>query len=191
MFFSPVFISWNRRDMMNSSSKKYWVVIIVLLVAMGGMFLWKTIANKKLRQEQTAQQQQWAEVTRQTITENARQFLRLAAIPLVWAIRSEMLKENYEQINEFLIEFVKEAHIQQILVAKTDGKVVVATDKKKEGAPFASLFPGAFLEKNQTTVADDANGNIIVVSPIMAFNRKLGIFLMVYEPEKTALAAGQ
>ncbi|MBN2399156.1 MAG: hypothetical protein JXI33_02315 [Candidatus Aminicenantes bacterium] len=176
---------------MNPSSKKYWVVIIVLLVAMGGMFLWKTIAEKKLRQEQTAQRQQWAEVTRQTITENARQFLRLAAIPLVWAIRSEMLKENYEQINEFLIEFVKESHIKMILVATVDGTVVVATDKKLEGAAFSSLYPGGFLEKNETTVADDASGNIIIASPVMAFNRKLGIFFMVYEPERIAIATEQ
>ena len=176
---------------MNPGSKKYFYVIIALLVALAGMFIWKTVAEKNMQKQQESRRLQWVEITRQTITENTRQFLRLAAIPLVWAIKAEMLKENYEQINEFLVQFVKEPHIKQILVAKIDGMVVVATDKKLEGAAFSSLYPGEYLEKNETMVADDEKGNIFIVSPIMAFNRKLGIFFMVYEPEKTALDAVQ
>jgi hypothetical protein len=177
--------------MMNASSKKYFYVIFILLVALGGMYIWKTMAVKNVGQEQESRRLQWVEITHQTVAKNTRQFLRLAAIPLVWAIRSEMLKENYEQINEFLVQFVKEPHIRQILVAKIDGTVVVATDKKMEGAEFSSLYPGKFLDENETAVADDGMGNIFVISPIMAFNRKLGIFFLVYEPEKIALDAVQ
>lgn len=176
---------------MEQSSKKYFYIIVVLLVSLAGMYLWKTIAEKNVREEQESRRLQWVETTRQTITEKTRHFLRLATIPLVWAIKAEMLKENYEQINEFLIQFVKEPHIKQILVAKIDGMVVVATDKKLEGAAFSSLYPGEFLEKNETVVAEDEKGNILIVSPIMAFNRKLGIFFMVYEPEKIDMAAAQ
>ena len=58
------------------------------------MFIWKTVAEKNMQKQQESRRLQWVEITRQTITENTRQFLRLAAIPLVWAIKAEMLKEN-------------------------------------------------------------------------------------------------
>ncbi|MBU4267504.1 MAG: hypothetical protein KJ808_01440 [Acidobacteria bacterium] len=172
---------------MEQSSKKYFYVIAVLLVALSGMYLWKTFSEQDVQKKQEVQRQQLVEKYQKTITEKTRYFLRLATTPFVWAIRKEMLRENYEQINEYLLQFIKEPHIRRILVAKSDGTVVVATDKKLEGLMFSSLYPADFLEKNEMVITDEKNGDILIISPIMAFNNKLGIFLMVYESEKIAV----
>lgn len=47
------------------------------------------------------------------------------------------------------------------------------------------------MEKDELVITDDKNGNILVVSPIMGLNKKLGMFFMVYEPEKINLTANQ
>ncbi|HZV47588.1 MAG TPA: hypothetical protein VFG06_09630 [Thermodesulfovibrionales bacterium] len=125
------------------------------------------------------------------MTEKTRYFLRLTTTTFVWAIRKEMLRENYEQINEYLNQFVKEPHIKQVLVVKSDGTVAVATDKKLEGVAISSLYPNELIEKNEIEITDDQNGNMLILSPIMGFNKKLGMFLMVYEPGKITIEATQ
>lgn len=177
---------------MKESGKKYLYVIGVLVVLVFIMYLWKTIAVKNVQKQMEAQQIQLIEKSQQVITEKTRYFLRLTTTPFVWAIRKEMLRENYEQINEYLNQFVKEPHIKQILVVKSDGTVAVATDKKLEGVAFSSLYPNELMEKNEIVITDDKkNGNILVVSPIMGLNKKLGMFLMVYEPEKITIDVTQ
>lgn len=166
------------------SGKKYLYVIGVLVVLVFIMYLWKTIAVKNVQKRMEAQQIQLIEKSQQVITEKTRYFLRLTTTPFVWAIRKEMFRENYEQINEYLNQFVKEPHIKQILVVKSDGTIAVATDKKLEGVAFSSLYPNELMEKNEIFITNDKNGNILVISPIMGLNKKLGMFLMVYEPEK-------
>ncbi len=176
---------------MQQGNKKFYAVILVLLAALAGMVLWKSMAVRTERKDQENRREAWrlqvVETVRRTVTENTRQLLRLATIPMVWAIRKEMQKENFEQIDEYLVQFVKEPRIRQILVAKYDGTVVVATDKKLEGASFSSLYPGEFLQKNEMVITDDQKGNILIVIPIMGLNDKIGVFLMVYEPETISL----
>jgi putative NADH-flavin reductase len=171
---------------MERSSKKYFYVIAILLVALAGMYGWKTFTVQSVRTDQEVQRLKLVKVYQKAITEKTRYFLGLATTPFVWAIRKEMINENYEQINEYLIQFVKEPHVKRILVVKDDGTVAVATDKKLEGASFSSLYPSEFLEKNETVITDDKDGNIVIVAPIMGLNKKIGMFLMVYEPEKIA-----
>lgn len=166
---------------MKESGKKYLYMIGILVVLLFITYLWKTIALKNIQKQMEAQQIELIEKSQQVITEKTRYFLRLTTTTFVWAIRKEMFRENYEQINEYLNQFVKEPHIKQILVVKSDGTVAVATDKKLEGVAFSSLYPNELMEKNEIVITDDKNGNILVVAPIMGLTKKLGMFFMIYE----------
>lgn len=176
---------------MKESGKKHLYVIGVLVVLVFIIYLWKNVAVKNVREQMEAQQIQLIEKSQQVMTEKTRYFLRLTTTTFVWAIRKEMLRENYEQINEYLNQFVKEPHIKQVLVVKSDGTVAVATDKKLEGVAISSLYPNELIEKNEIEITDDQNGNMLILSPIMGFNKKLGMFLMVYEPGKITIEATQ
>lgn len=90
------------------SRKKCLYIIGVLLVLLFITYLWKTIAVKNVQKQMETRQIQLIEKSQQVITEKTRYFLRLTTTPFVWAIRKEMLRENYEQINEYLNQFVKE-----------------------------------------------------------------------------------
>lgn len=172
---------------MEQSNKKFFYIIAALAVLLIGMYAWKAIAIKNIQKANESQRLQLVEKHQQDVTEKTRYFLNLTTTPFVWAIRKEMLKENYEQINEYLIQFVKNPRIKQIIVVKSDGTVAVSTDKKLEGAPFSSLYPQEFLEKTESAVSNDDQGNILIISPIMGFDKNLGTFLMVYQPEKGAV----
>jgi len=161
-------------------------VFVVLLI---GVFVWKSIAVKNIENRMEAQRAKLMEKQQQVTTNKTHDLLRLATIPLVWVVRREMIMENYGQINEYLNRFIKEPHVKQIVVVKSDGTIAVATDKKVEGAPISSLFPRELIEQNEISISDDGKGNILVVAPIMGLDAKLGLLIMMYEPERINIEA--
>ena len=155
------------------SKKGYLYIIGILIVLIAAMFLWKGIAVRSIEKK-----------SQQIISSKTEELLRLTAIPFAWTIRKEMLKEDYDQINEYLNSFIKEPHIKMVLVVKTDGTVAVATDKKLEGKQFSSLYPVELLSPDDIRISGDTDANVLLVFPIMGLNARLGTSLIVYEPEK-------
>lgn len=157
----------------SGSNKVYLYIIGILVVIIVGVYLWKVIAVRSVENR-----------SQQMIVGKTGELLRLTAIPLAWTIRNEMLKEDYDQINNYLNSFIKEPHIKLVVVVKADGTVVVATDKKLEGTQFSSLYPVELLSPDDIRVSKDKDANILLVCPIMGLNARLGTALIIYEPEK-------
>jgi hypothetical protein len=161
---------------------KYWhfYVILFLILALAGMYIGKNMAVSKARAELTQR-------AAQVIGEQNGSFLRLASIPLVWAVRSEMLRGNLDQVDQYLTLFVKEPGMKEIIVAGPDGVGLVATNKKREGATVAGLFPPEFLKSNLTTLSTLANGDLVVAAPVMGLNSRLGTLILVSSPAQYSL----
>jgi L-lactate utilization protein LutC len=151
------------------------ITILILFLAVAGMYMWKNMAVKRAEVQLTEQ-------AARIITEQNSSFLRLVAVPLVWAVRSEMIRNNYDQINQYLTQFVKEKNMKEIVVAKPDGTMVVATNKKLEGKPITGVFPPSVLLEDKTTVSTLENGDMMVVSPVMGLSTKVGVLILLYTP---------
>jgi hypothetical protein len=166
----------------NSFIVTQWRLIIILLlaVAVGGMYVWKNLAVKGVRTQLT-------ENANRIIAEQNRSYLRLAVVPLVWAVRSEMIRDNYDQINQYLTQFVKEQNMKEIVVAKPDGTIAVTTNKKFEGKPVSDIFPPSVLQETNLTVSTLENGDIMVVSPVMGLSAKMGVLILIYTPASYTL----
>ncbi|MFA7062110.1 MAG: hypothetical protein WC156_14995 [Pedobacter sp.] len=156
---------------------RYWYIFVILLLifAVAGMYFWKNIAVSRTKGEV-------ANKAAHVISQQNESYLRLTAIPLVWAVRSEMIRDNYDQINQYLALFVKEQNMKELVVAKADGKIVAATNKKLEGTDITSAFPADVLRANETSITHRENGEYLVVSPVMGLNMKLGVLVLVYAP---------
>ena len=162
--------------------KKHWplLAILLLLAAVAGMYAWKSIAVKKVRAELT-------ETAGRVITQQNQASLQLVMVPLVWAVRSEMIRGNYDQINQYMINFVREPNVNEVVLAKPDGVIVLATNKRLEGTPVADSFPGAVLQVDKTTVSSLENRGLLAASPIMGISEKLGVIMVVYVPAEYTL----
>lgn len=158
------------------------IIILILVLAVAGMYVWKNMAVKRAEADLTEQ------ATR-IITGQNSDFLRLVTVPLVWAVRSEMIRSNYDQINQYLKQFVKEKNMKEIVIAKPDGTIVVATNKKFEGKPVTDIFPASVLQEDKTTVSSMANGEIMVASPVMGLSTKVGVLILLYTPASYNLKA--
>jgi hypothetical protein len=158
------------------------IIILLLVIAVAGMYVWKNVAVNRAKAQLT-------EKAGRIITDQNRMFLRLAVVPLVWAVRSEMIRENYDQINQYLKQFVKEQNMKEIVVAKPDGAIVVATNKKFEGKPVTDIFPASVLQENKLMVSSLENGDIMVASPVMGLSAKAGVLILLYTPASYNLQA--
>jgi len=157
---------------------RHWRLVGALLLALAtaGTYVWKNVAVSRARAEM-------AQNAGQFVDERNRSCLRLAAVPLVWAVRSEMMRGNYDQVNQYLTRFVKEPGMKELLVAGADGRVVAATDKRREGASVSTAFPSA-PGVDTITVTPGENGEIMVSAPIMGLNDKLGVLVLVSTPPR-------
>ena len=153
---------------------------VLLALFAAGTYLWKDMAVK--RAEAAV-----AERAAEAMSEQAKAGLRLAAVPLVWALRSEMISGNIYQVKEYLNLFVREPNMKELAVASADGRIVAATNKKREGTPAADAFPEEALKTDTVTASLDNDGNILVAAPIMGMNSRLGTLLMRSNPLAVSL----
>ncbi|WP_322548937.1 hypothetical protein [Flavobacterium psychraquaticum] len=102
--------------------------------------------------------------------------LEFATEVFSWSVRSELLRENTENLNQLLTVFVQQSGADLVqLVNPKDNIVLLSSDKKFEGT---SLETSAFSNLTSTTVYTEAN-SVKLVSPVMGFNDKIGVLLVV------------
>ena len=63
-----------------------------------------------------------------------RQDLRLFALPLAWSVRKELMRFNYDQIDEYFNELIKRKGFAMVMLVDPSGIIKVSTDRKLLGA---------------------------------------------------------
>lgn len=110
--------------------------------------------------------------------------LEFATEVFSWTVRSELLRENTENLNQLLTVFVKQSGADLVqLVNPKDNIVLLSSDKKFEGT---SLETTAFSNLTSTTVYTEAN-SVKIVSPVMGFNDKIGVLIVELKSNDSAL----
>jgi uncharacterized protein YeeX (DUF496 family) len=104
--------------------------------------------------------------------------LMLSSKVFSWAIRSELTRENKEQVNQFFLNFIKEPGVSKVeFVNALDGRVVLSTNKKDEG----SVFPNQVALVTTETINYRNDSVLSIVSPVMGLNNKLGVLVIEYD----------
>lgn len=107
--------------------------------------------------------------------------IMLSSRVFLWAIRSELTRENKEQVNQFFVSFIKEPGVRKVeFVNAPDSKVLISTDKKDEGTVYTNQI---VLMTNEAI--NFKNDSILtVVTPVMGLNNKLGALVIEYNLNK-------
>ena len=89
-----------------------------------------------------------------------------------WAVRSELIRNNVENVVQLMMNLVKERAINSIsLINASDNKVILSTNKKEEGEQFSSLnvasISNLFVQEDSLRVR--------IYSPILGIDSKLGV----------------
>ncbi len=151
------------------------ITAIIGLIAVAAMYFWKDIQGKKQKAavEKMASQQ---------LMENNHEMLRLLAKPLVWSIRSEMLRGNLEQVNIFTKDLVKEKNFQFIHLVDPGGKIILSTDKKLEGQMATGMFDPALVQTDSVKIVNTNNEMLTLAVPVMGYDKRLALLIIKYTP---------
>ena len=169
------------------SRKTILILIGVALLLLLVLWFWKAMEIKGLKKAFTASKIELHEKATREIVGNNEIHLKLLAKPMIWALRTEMMQGNLNQVNLYLIDLVKERNFQSIAIANDEGVIISSTNKKEEEMPFTSISKKEYLVSNETTIENEGDSVLIMTSPIMGFNNRLGTLYLKYGIDKPIL----
>lgn len=95
-----------------------------------------------------------------------------------WAVRSEMNRNNLEEINNFFLTLIKEKGIRIInLVDPESARIILSTDKKNQGEQISD---SQILNISSLKLLQRED-KLFIVTPIMGLDRKSGILIVEIE----------
>ena len=106
--------------------------------------------------------------------------LEFATDVFSWSVRSELLRENTENLSQLLTIFVKQSGADLVQLINPENKMVLlSSDKKFEGVNYSGLIN---FEIKKTVVIEDG-GVVKIITPVMGFNNMIGILIVELRKE--------
>ncbi len=172
---------------LDTSRKIMLGLAVAVVVVAAGMYAWKAAAvsavEDRLAQVQAQQAQARTaliEQARRLDAQHADESLRRFSTAFAWVVRRELMASNLDQVDQYFTELVQMNGFQSAVLASPDGKIVVASDRKKLAQSFSSLYPGEALQAKEIQVERDAGGALRAVIPILGLNQQLGTVVLEF-----------
>jgi hypothetical protein len=152
------------------------------------IFAWKQIAVGKVESDMAKK----LDNERAVITQQAREYADKQYIKeeerfgqvLSWAVRGELIRNNIDQIDQYLSEIVKMKDTERVVLVGDDGQLLVSTDKRLEETKGIEIFPKEILNLQKITVKSDVDGKKLLVVPVMGLNKKIATVVVSYKLAK-------
>ena len=101
--------------------------------------------------------------------------LEFATMVFSWSVRSELLRNNSENLNQLLTVFVKESGADLVLLINPEDKMVLlSSDKKYEGNQYTDNLD---FELNKPSVLKEG-GEVKIITPVMGFTNQIGVLIV-------------
>jgi len=162
------------------SRKGIYAIIIVAVAIIAAIWIWKEMQLRSLKKELAKHAVEMEHQFTQQMLEIQSQDLRSIIKPLVWAVRSEMVKNNLADIDFYINELVKDKGFQFILITDDKDIIISSTNKKWEGSPFEVIGISSDLSSDSIIINLSNNNFYLASAPIMGFNNRLGTLLIKY-----------
>jgi len=181
-----------QQNMLLRTKLPLWVSV-ALLVLLAAAVAWAFFAAGASERRLAAQQQeltQKLEIERATLLRESEEALMrqtreletLFGAALAWSVRSAMLRNNLDEIDQYFGDLVRNPRIPLVLLADAEGKVLRATDRKFLATAFEASFPAELLTGTDVAVYPDEGRRKRIVLPIQGLTARLGTVLLLYSP---------
>jgi hypothetical protein len=170
------------------------IVAVIGLVIIGWFYVSKGIAVrqaqeavKQAQEDVAVQRAEWVKQAEARHAEMVKQSLSRFGVPLAWAIRRELMAGNLDQVDQYVTDLVKQEGFESVAVAKADGVIAVASDRRQVGAAFGSLYAERYLTAEQISAEEIAPGQWLLAVPVMGLTARLGTVAIEYRAPPFAL----
>jgi hypothetical protein len=155
------------------------VIIGVLVLALAGSLGWAALVARRAEGRRAAERASLVRDANDALVAQSSALLRLSALPLGWAIRGALLKNDLSTVDAFLQRMINERHVAGAALIGTDQKVELAGNRKLEKKAAQDVFPGVALDAGEPTVLSTGQ-DVKVVVPVMGYDRRLGTVILSY-----------
>ncbi|MCB9230183.1 MAG: hypothetical protein H6581_00850 [Bacteroidia bacterium] len=156
-------------------------LIILLVLALGGMYLWKYLADQSWENQLATQKETLIHRADSLLQLNTVTLLKVQTRPLAWLVRNELLKGDFQALEGYFAQYSQEDNINQLsLIDQANGKVILETEKDLMGKPFSGEFPMSVTQTNEVVI-DMSQGSYRVAVPILGLDRRLATLVVYYD----------
>lgn len=156
------------------------IAIAAAAAAIAWLYVSKTTAVTRAEESVATQRAEWDKAAEGRQAELVKRSLGQFGVPLAWAIRREMMAGNLDQVDQYVSDLVKLEGFQGAMVAKADGVIAVASDRRHVGAAFDSVYAPRYLTATEINVEETAPGQWLLVVPVMGLSARLGTVAVEY-----------
>lgn len=164
---------------------KHWLTYLLLVLLIGtSSGLW--LNNKRVLRNQAEafsnQQITERELAQQTLDSLNTGQLQATMKALVWAVRSELVRDNVEQVDQYFRQFVKMDGVDEITLIDNQGTIRLSTNMKDEGDLLdPSLAEQAMQATDVQFIEFEQQAYLYIVAPVMSYNNRLGTLVLYYD----------
>jgi Tfp pilus assembly protein PilZ len=152
-------------------------VLLLSVLALTVVYIWKESQNER-------QKSVILKAATLQLETNQQDLLKIMAKPLVWDIRSEMLRGNMEQVNLLITDLVKEKNFRYIHLIAANGNVILSTNKELEGKQIGNEIIAHLVLVESPSIVELADKIIVVAAPVMGIDRRLATLVIGYKTEE-------
>ena len=134
------------------------------------------------REELAAQYEELEQQLRQSLAEQTGDARKLLAVPLGWAGRTEAIQQDYAQIEDYMLQLVKQPGVERVVFVAADGNVRISTDKKLQGEPAAPFYGALTGAAGIKLKEGDPGSPSHLAVPILGYNERLGVLIVTFSP---------
>lgn len=154
--------------------KKYWFVFFLIVVIII-ILLWAVIKIQIIENRSLKEKEQLVKLYELRMDSLHLSNMELTAKVFSWAVRSEMNRQNMEQVNQFFSGFVKEPNVRKIqLIDPVSGKILLSSDKKDEG----TIVEDALILQTEETIHLSEETGEKIISPVMGLDTRIGVLVI-------------
>jgi Na+-transporting methylmalonyl-CoA/oxaloacetate decarboxylase gamma subunit len=154
-------------------------LIIIIIV----LFAWSQVERRNFNKRVDQQRTELINNSRKIIDENRKNLLHDLIRALSWAVRSEAIRNNYDQANQYLNEFVRRREFELALFADNDGNIIFSTDKRLEQTLLMDHYPVGRSPDQQVNIQLSADNKWMASAPVMGLNARMGTLFLIYDPQ--------
>ncbi|MCX6179714.1 MAG: hypothetical protein NT163_10205 [Chlorobiales bacterium] len=165
----------------HSFLKRLFLITTFFVIALlaGGVFLMRYQGEQKQKELIERAEVRYINIQRQEV--------RLFSLPFAWAVRKELIRYNYDQIEEYFNELIKRKEFGIIMLADPSGIIKVSTDRKLQGSSIYRSYPGMSLGNSDLVSYPVTKGKSLFLVPVMGLNGKIGTIFFTYTYQELLL----
>ena len=162
------------------------IVAVLLAIILIIVLIWYSIKigtiEKQYEEERTelvtkSENEKSALITKHATEKDSMQIKNLESESRIfsWSVRSELMRNNTENLNQLVNAFVREsgADLVQLIDPKTN-KISLSSDKKFEGLDYPQKMDYSQTEPHILK----EEGGIKIITPVMGLNNAIGILIV-------------